>query len=322
MNNLDIPDASPVAKRHPIQVVAQRTGLTADVIRIWERRYDAVQPERAANNQRFYSDEDIQRLRLLRIATEAGRRISAVAKLGRQELEALVAEDDKFPVKPEGNTPSSRANTGSEQFVQECLDAVIAMNPRALDLCLARANRSLGTIQMLNNLISPLLNQIGSQWREGKVRTCQEHMASAHIRSFLGQLVIHANTDENGPKIIVCTPPNQLHELGALMSSVIAATSGWQVIYLGPNVPVEEIAFSAEHADALAVALSINYPGDDVNLPRQLQALRQQLPAHVKIVAGGATASNYSEALHALGVMTFSDLLQFGQFLDAMRSAR
>src|SRR4051812_28560881 len=81
-------------QRHPIAVVAQRTGLSQDVLRVWERRYGAVTPSRSPNGLRLYSDTDIERLLLLRSATRAGRSIGQIASLPMGELEALVTEDE------------------------------------------------------------------------------------------------------------------------------------------------------------------------------------------------------------------------------------
>jgi DNA-binding transcriptional MerR regulator len=82
-------------KRHPIQVVVRRTGLTADVLRAWEKRYGVIEPGRSEGGRRLYSDRDIERLRLLRRATGAGRRISQIAGLATEELAALVKEDER-----------------------------------------------------------------------------------------------------------------------------------------------------------------------------------------------------------------------------------
>ena len=76
---------------HTIQSVAEKTGLTPDVIRVWERRYNVVAPERTPSNQRLYTDADIERLNLLRRVTEQGRRISAVATLSNDELRDITA---------------------------------------------------------------------------------------------------------------------------------------------------------------------------------------------------------------------------------------
>ena len=80
-------------KRHPIQVAARRSGLSQDTLRAWEKRYGVVEPARSGGRQRLYSDQDVERLRLLRSAVEEGRRISEVANLSAKELTALVLED-------------------------------------------------------------------------------------------------------------------------------------------------------------------------------------------------------------------------------------
>src|SRR5919206_4189304 len=86
--------AEPDVARHPIGVVAERTGLSPDLLRVWERRYRAVEPSRSGDGQRAYSDADIERLRLLRLATTAGRSIGQVARLATEELARLVGEDE------------------------------------------------------------------------------------------------------------------------------------------------------------------------------------------------------------------------------------
>ena len=84
----------PADPRHPIKVVARRTGLTPDVLRVWEKRYRAVSPTRLDTGRRLYSDADVERLLLLRRATLAGRRIGQVAKMPNAELEPLVVDDE------------------------------------------------------------------------------------------------------------------------------------------------------------------------------------------------------------------------------------
>src|SRR6476661_3084343 len=91
MKALRPPD--PAAARHPIAVVAERTGLSQDVLRVWERRYGVVTPKRGPGGQRLYSDADVERLALLHAATRAGRGIGQVAGLTTHAIAALVDED-------------------------------------------------------------------------------------------------------------------------------------------------------------------------------------------------------------------------------------
>src|SRR5918997_5004894 len=107
--------SEPDIARHPIGVVAERTGLSPDLLRVWERRYQAVEPSRSLDGQRVYSDADVERLRLLRLATTAGRSIRQVAGLATAELERLVGEDEAARQQAERQTESAALASAGEE---------------------------------------------------------------------------------------------------------------------------------------------------------------------------------------------------------------
>lgn len=296
---------------HTIQSASERTGLTPDVIRIWERRYQAVSPHRTAANQRLYSEGDVERLSLLKHITDGGRRISMVANLSNDELRAI-AEQQPANV-------SGRNTTQPTQFTPEAIEVILQLDPVAFDALLERAMVALGSVGFMMQFASPLMETVGHLWRSGAVRTCQEHFASAHMRSFLGRYMLDANTDPDGPRIVIATLPGQAHELGATMAGVIAAQGGWNVIYLGPNVPVEEIAFCADCKDARAVGISLGYPLDDPRVPPVLQDLKQKLPPHCHLLVGGAAAIRYRDELRDLRIWEAEDLQQLALHLNDLR---
>ncbi len=200
--------------RHPIQVVARRTGLTPDLIRIWERRYRAVAPERSPTNRRLYSDEEIERFRLLRRCTLEGRRIGDVAHLPTDELRILAADDEAAAVRPEPSAPAAPSGPGkAEPHLAACLDTVQRMDAEELKLALATAAVSLSTPHLLEQLLMPLMTAIGDLWSTGSLRAAHEHMATAVVRSFMGALTAASRTERSGPAITVTTPVGQLHEL-------------------------------------------------------------------------------------------------------------
>lgn len=321
---------SPEPLRETIQGAAEKSGLTADAIRVWERRYQAVVPERSASNQRIYSEADIGRLTLLKQLTESGRRISSLANLS---TEALVSLLESGQVKPKASSrrdanfadsirldnSDSLSVRSVDSYLIRCLDAVMQLDARHLESELEEGLIGLGSVSFLTRLIEPLMQQVGDLWRNGEVRTCQEHFASAHIRSFLGRLMVDANTDPTGPRILVATPPGHLHEIGAAMAAVMAALSGWNVIYLGPNVPCEEILFAAECKAVKVVALSLTYPGDDASIPGFLKQLTRQLPEPISLLVGGASAADYRETLRLVNAEEIDALGDFAHRLDALR---
>jgi DNA-binding transcriptional MerR regulator/methylmalonyl-CoA mutase cobalamin-binding subunit len=296
--------------QHPIQVVARRTGLSVDLIRAWERRYNAVSPERTQIGRRLYSDQDIDRLALLRRAIHAGRRIGDVARLSRAELARLVAGDTAAAAQSPSVPDRATAGATGEQHVESCIRAVMEVRPDILESALASAAVAFSQPVVLEEIIAPLLRYIGEQCRVGSLRPSQEHAASVVIRAFLSQLLAGMHAPAGAPVILVGTPVGQNHELGALMAAVAAASEEWKVIYLGPNLPAAEIAYAAKQTGARAVALSIVYPSDDVRLPDELRRLRAQMPQRAALITGGSGSSGYDRTLaeiHATRAQNFDE---------------
>ncbi|HSP07725.1 MAG TPA: MerR family transcriptional regulator, partial [Acidobacteriota bacterium] len=144
-----------MAQEHPIRVVARRTGLTPHVIRIWEKRYGAVVPRRTSTKRRFYTDEDVERLILLRRATMSGRSIGQVARLSREELLELAKADavTQHPSMPGTHRPEGRKDDMVDRLVSECLRTVQDLNAKELEACLARAAASLSQPVFLEDFL-------------------------------------------------------------------------------------------------------------------------------------------------------------------------
>jgi DNA-binding transcriptional MerR regulator len=305
-----------VDSNHPIQLAARLTGLTTHVIRIWEQRYQAVEPRRTAANHRLYSQNDIERLGLLRDLTHAGHNISQVARLPNEELRALAenAPGLEFQVSRAG-----AAAPAPDALLDECLASVQSLDGRALDDTLERAATTLGAQGVLHRLVAPLTRTLGDLWREGKITTAHEHFATGHIRAFLAHLAKPFGGNESAPGLVVATPSGQLHEMGALLVGALAANLGWNVTSLGASLPAAEIAGAARQKRAWAVALSLVYPEDDANLPGELRRLRESLPPETALLVGGRAMPAYRETLVGLGAILVADLAQLGLALDRLR---
>jgi len=306
-----MPDA-----HYPIQLAARRTGLSTHVIRIWEQRYQAVEPRRTAANHRLYSQIDLERLGLLRDLTHAGHNISRVARLSNDELRTLAANASGLEL------PASRAAAAMpapDAWLDECLASVESLDGRTLDDTLKRATTKLGAQGVLHRLVAPLAQSLGDLWREGKITTAHEHFATVHLRAFLGNLAKPFGGNEGAPALVVATPSGQLHEMGALIVGALAANLGWTVTCLGASLPAAEIAGAARQKRARAVALSLVYPEDDANLPGELTLLREALPEDTTLLVGGRAMPAYLETLVGLGAILVADLVQLGLALDRLR---
>ena len=301
---------------HAIKVVARRTGLTAHVIRIWEKRYGAVAPQRTGTNRRLYSEVQIERLGLLREVTQAGHSIGHVAKLPTEKLRKLASE----AVSPNGPAASGRQQPpATMSFLDEAIAAVKELDAPRLEASLKRAETALGGQGLLQRVIAPLAQTIGELWRDGSITAAHEHFASAVIRIFLGHAAKAFAAGDSAPVIVVATPTGQIHELGALLVGAAAANLGWQVTYLGASLAAAEIAGAARQNRARVVALSLVYPEDDSRLAGQLAKLHELLPGEVALLVGGRAMPAYRDAVEKIGALPIKDLVHLSSTLDDLR---
>jgi len=273
-----------------IQALADRTGLTPHVIRAWERRYGLGIGGRSESNRRLYTEEDARRLALLARLRRAGHSLPRIAHLSDEELGRLSTEE---------GVADRRAS-----LRQAILDYDAIRLRRLLEDRLAKS----GARDFVANDVLPLLRWIDGQWSETPGGIASEHLATAAIRSVLDDLRSDLAAPPGAPLLLVTTPRGQHHELGALLVAIEAALRGWQVVYLGPNLPAAEIGIVVRRTGAEALALSIVYPTDDLGLPDELRAIREEVGPHVRVVAGGRGAVAYAEDLKSIGARIGDDL--------------
>jgi methylmalonyl-CoA mutase cobalamin-binding subunit/DNA-binding transcriptional MerR regulator len=302
-------------QRHPMRIVALRTGLTPDLLRAWERRYGVVTPIRSEGGQRLYSDEDVERLSLLMLAVNGGRAISEVAKLPMRELQGIVDRDAHAVRLIRAPVPAASSQS-RESLKAAALSAVERFDGGELEAMLRAATLRLGIDEVMDGIIGPLLLTIGARWHAGLLGPAQEHLATAVIRRTLTWTMENAALAPGARALVVATLAGQTHELGAMLVAAAASSHGWRVVYLGTNLPAAEIAAAAAQTQSSAVALSFVYPADDPAIAGALRELRAALPAHVAILAGGSAAANYAPALSAVGAIGFGSIGEFRSWLQ------
>lgn len=304
--------------KYPIKVVSQMTGLSVFVIRAWEKRYDAVVPSRTETNRRLYSDEDIEKLKLLNEAIKKGHNIGSVAGLTINELQSVLGSNLKNQTSNQNVLYDLPAD--SKLIIDECIDTIKSYDGTGLEKILLKASSKMSQPHLIENLIIPLVYKIGDMWQDGQLRVGNEHLSTAVIRSFLSGLIERHIPAKNAPIFISATPTNQEHELGAMIAGVVAASAGWKVVYLGSNLPVEEIAAAAGSLDAKIVALSIVYPNDDPHLKKNLVNLKKMLPEEAAIIIGGRAVNGYLDVLDEISAVVVKDTYQLKTELEAIRN--
>jgi len=305
------PDEAVSRPRHPIAVVSERTGLSQDVLRIWERRYRAVAPTRAAGGERLYSDADVERLRLLDAAVGAGRRIGRVAGLPTADLAELVAEDRV--AKDRHAAPAPAGSGADTTFIETALERIQNLDARGLDELLRRSAAVIGTPAFLEQSVVPLLREIGGRWHTGRLSIADEHMASAVIEAFVVGAIQTMAVPDSAPRVFVGTLPGSRHVIPVALVGAAAAAAGWRPVFLGGDLPAAEIARAAISGRALAVALSVVYTDDIGRTLSELRQLRERLPAPVAVVVGGRAVLPHTRALERAGI-------EVGETIDGVRT--
>lgn len=274
-----------------IGTLAQLSGVSTHLIRIWERRYNALEPSRSSGRARLYSPADLERLRLLKLAVDRGHAIGQIAGLGRADLERL-----------SGRLEEPVANDAIRAFIDDFLAALRDFDSDRAQALLVRGAVSFSARSLVFDVLGPLLARIGREWAGGELCVASEHLGSTLIRDSLSDLLRRLPKSSDGELALVTTPEGELHELGALLSAIVIALEGYRVLYLGPNSPALEIARAARGASVAFVALSL-VSLDAARAVRAVRDLVDALPEHVDVVVGGAMAESVRGVVGASGIV-------------------
>lgn len=287
------PESGAVELTYPLRTAARLTGLSRELLRAWERRHRVVEPLRTPGGTRRYTAADIERLRLVKAAVDAGRRISEVAHLEPAELKRRSAVAEARP-------------TGRLDEILSALDHLDGVESQRL---LSSQLSALGPARFSREVALPLVREIGERWVKGQMGIAREHLASGVLRSLLGSALQPTATSLLGPRIVFASPTGERHELGLLMAAITAVGAGANALYLGAEMPVEDLLGAVEDTDAEALALSL------VTLPaaqaaRIVRALRGGLASEVYLWLGGAGASEVELPQGVEHIASLEDLEQ------------
>ena len=299
---------------HPeysIKAAAQATGLSVETLRAWERRYRIVEPKRDDDGHRIYSAEDVARLTRLRAATARGHSIGKLAHLSEAELDGLLAEPAAAgPNATAARTLSDRILSGIEKYdIEEC------------DQAIAMAFALMPVADVVCDVLSPVLQEVGERWYQGIFTVGQERLVSSSLRRQISALLNTYNGVAKGPTIVFATFSGEPHELGILMYAAMAASRKLRACYLGADMPPDEISNFAARVHAAAVAVSLVLPENSPAAIQQLAALRSGLPDDVEIWIGGAGAQAVEAARLPAGSVRMSGRADFEHRLDLLATA-
>ena len=304
-----------------IKLVARQTGLSVHTIRVWEKRYGAVRPVRATNNRRLYSDEDIERLKLLRQATMAGHSISQIAQSTAAELRRLLRDDLTTRNSDRGTEPR-KEHSVADDLIAAALRATERLDLADLRDLFDRAAVELGQPAMLHKFVAPFAMEVGERWRKGDLNVAHEHFATSTLTVFLAGFARPYPPGSSAHHFVIATPTGQLHELGAIIVAAAAQSHGWRATYLGSSLPIEELVGAATQLKARAIGLSIVFPPDDALLTQDLLKLPKLLPPDCAVIVGGRSVRTYAETLEQINAFQVNSLEELYPVLDSLQQTK
>lgn len=227
---------------YSIAELEQLSGVTAHTIRIWERRYNALDPMRTAGNTRFYDDNQLRRLLNIVSLNQSGLKISNVCALDENEINTLLQKEIDY------NIPK---NTQFEYYISQIISNGFCYNERKVDQLLTKCFAEYGLLQCYRNIIYPLLVRLGLMWRKDSICPSQEHFLSCIIRQKLFSS-INSLPPNDRPKStwLLFLPEDEDHNIGLLLANYMLRAAGQKVIYLGAKVPIGSVKNAMQSVEA------------------------------------------------------------------------
>jgi len=260
---------------YTIKDLERLSGIKAHTIRIWEKRYDLIMPDRTDTNRRRYSDQDLRKLLNISILNRSGFKISRIASMSTREMEEKVSH-------------IAQDITGSGTEIESLIMAMISLDEAGFNALIDRSIREDGLEAAFTGLIFPFLERVGILWVTGSIVPAQEHFVSNIARQ---KLIAHIEArnfkaKSKGKRVLLYLPENELHEIGMLFYSYLARKQGHRVLYLGSATPFDSLikAMQVWPAEIIVTATSSWFAG--INADEYLEKLSQEFNEQLIIVSG------------------------------------
>lgn len=262
-------------QKFTIRDIESIIGIKAHTIRIWEKRYSILKPNRTETNIRYYSDEDLKLLLNVAMLNREGERISTLARLSHAELNEKVMEY------------ASRTDK-NDLHIQALISATINLDEKAFEKIFEAQIKRFGLKYTIAEIIFPLMKKIGELWMSGTIHPAYEHFISNLIRNKL--IVATADATPLHPKIkrryLLFLPENEHHELGLLFANYLIRSHGHESLFIGQGTPVAELEMILDKFKPDFVFSSFTMRRHHISLSAFAETLHQKFPQARLIFTG------------------------------------
>lgn len=278
---------------YPIAAVSKLTGVGCHSLRVWERRYGFPVPNRTGPGHRRYSQAQVALLLQLADRIKAGGSIGElIAEFRRNGMMESMSNGQDVPVR---SAPSDREPKWGG-FLELLIAGEVERGHEAFD---ALADR-LDLETLLVEVVSPALTETGERWFQKQCSIYQERVVSGFLRRKLGDLTEQSRrtSPHDGPTVIIGTVQGERHEGGVLILDLFLRRSGWRVINLGVDLPVEQYRKAIDQLRPDALALSFVLSRSINKRFEELSKIRA-----VPVFVGGRSILNYQALARKYGLI-------------------
>jgi methanogenic corrinoid protein MtbC1 len=274
-------------RRHSIADVERDTGISKDTLRVWERRYGFPDPARDEIGERWYTDEQLARLRQVRRLLDRGWRPNKVVPLGMDDLMALLEAP------PPKATPASRAQAEPSACVHPDVASwmhwVVECDAGSLRQAMESALLTDGLAHVLREVLPTMTRQVGNAWLNGEIGIHQEHLYTETVQAVLRQAIaqVRQNRTPQSPRVLLTTVPDEHHGLGLLMAEALMALDACDTVSLGLQMPLPDIVTAANDFQVHVVGLSFGGSQNPRDVKRAIEWLRERLSPGTVVWVGG-----------------------------------
>lgn len=267
---------------YSIKAITTLTGLPAETLRAWERRYAGITPARSDNGRRLYSQQELEKLTLLAQLTRNGHTISKIAGLSCEALRDLQQQSQALH------------KDSSHPLLDQIIDAVLDYRIDRCEQLLKRALVANEPLEYARDILLPALKKVGELWHEEKLSIAQEHMFTCCVNRIVLSMANNLqNASANNPAILFATPSGETHECGILLSCLLAAAQQYRCYYLGASLPGKDIVEAAHHLqpDIIVIGL-VKTPPEPATI-EQLQVVVNANETTASAVWIGGSGAEY-----------------------------
>jgi DNA-binding transcriptional MerR regulator/methylmalonyl-CoA mutase cobalamin-binding subunit len=267
----------------PINAVERETGISKELLRMWERRYGFPAPNRDAQGDRVYPPEQVAKLRVIRRLLDGGFRPGKIINLTVSALEQLVNSHQPAP---------AAATQSPPKLEQELLEVLKSRDPYAVSQYLNHQVTRMGLEAFVMDLMQHANAFVGDAWMRGVIEIYEEHLYTEQVQSIVRHSMSNLRPSTSKPRVMLTTAPDEQHTLGILMVEALLRVDEVDAISFGAQMPIREIhnAVNRHQIDVVLLSFSASYPSN--RAIEFLEELRFRLPLSVDIWCGGGGMRN------------------------------